>query len=77
MIYYHLGLYKGFDKKIEKCLFLPRMVAIGAVIQSWVNVRNSLESSADYHRNGGKNLAGKSYFTMIKLTNHIKFLFNS
>ena len=60
MIYYQLGLYKGFYKKIEKCLFLPRMVAIGAVIQLWVNRCNSLESSADYHRNGGKNLAGKT-----------------
>ena len=44
MIYYQLGLYKGFYKKIEKCLFLPRMVAIGAVIQLWVNRYNSLQT---------------------------------
>ena len=60
MIYYQLGLYKGFYKKIEKCLFLQRMFAIGAVIQLWVNRYNSLQSSADYHSNGGKNLAGKT-----------------
>ena len=59
MIYYHLGLYKGFGKKIEKCLFLPSMVAIGAGIQSWVNGCNSLESSADDHRNRAKKFGGK------------------
>ena len=38
MIYYQLGLYKGFYKKIEKCLFLPRMVAISVAIQPGLTV---------------------------------------